>query len=170
VRRFPESVLVPDGVIAICDSVNADVQRFGQTLLLEHWHDDHAGRYLVRLAEHPSTNIQLLVSGLLERHARGNLSMLRELVPYFVSVLTQVNRGGVAKQRVLAFLRHEAVQSSEAAELLGPLLERQSVTSAVMHKAPLISTMVDLHTRHPQVPLPIVVVTPPVHARGPRGV
>jgi hypothetical protein len=71
-----------------------------------------------------------------------------------------VNRGGVAKQRVLLFLRHEAVRNEDFARLLGPLLDRQSATQAVTHKAPLIATMVAVHTQHPAVPLPTVIVPP----------
>jgi hypothetical protein len=181
VRSFAPEALVPDTVIAICDSVLPEVERFGQTLMLEYWKEEHAVRYLLRLSEHPSSNIQLLVSGLLERHARGKLELLSELVPYLATVLSQVNRGAVAKQRVLAFVRAEANSSAEAAALLAPLLDRQSATSAITHKAPLITTMVEVHAKHPDVPLPIVVVTPdfaraptfaprPTHTRSSRGV
>jgi hypothetical protein len=157
-------------VIAICDSIEPAVQRFGQTLLLEYWRDEHAERYLLRLSEHPSTNIQLLVSGLLERHARGNLALLEKLLPCLTTVLSQVNRAGVAKQRVLDFLRTEAVASAQAAALLAPLLERQSLTRAVSHKAPLIATMVDLHERYPEVAVPISAPAVPLQVRGIRGV
>jgi hypothetical protein len=170
VKSFAPIVLVPDAVIAICDSIEPAVQRFGQTLLLQYWRDEHAARYLLRLSEHPSVNIQLLVSSLLERHARGNLELLEQLLPCFLTVLSQVNRGGVAKQRILTFLRREAVASVEAAVLLSPLLERQSLTRAVSHKAPLIATLVDLHERYPEVAVPISTPAVPVQSRSGRGV
>jgi hypothetical protein len=160
VRTLP---LSPDAILSICDSTQPLVEAFGRQLLQEHWSDDNAGHYLLRLAEHPSANIQLFVSGLLVRHAHGNLELLRQLVPYLLTVLTQVNRGGVAKLRVLEFLRAESVASPEAAALLAPLLERQSLTRAVTHRAPLIATMVALHAEHPAVPLPYTVVPPPAH-------
>jgi hypothetical protein len=170
VRSFPADVLVPDTVIAICDSIEPAVQRFGQTLLSEYWRDEHATRYLLRLSEHPATNIQLLVSGLLDRYARGNPTLLEQLLPCFATVLSQVNRGAVAKERVLAFLRSEATASPEAAALLAPLLERQSLTCAVTHKAPLIATMVALREHYPEVPLPIETRDAPLHSRGNRGI
>jgi hypothetical protein len=165
VRSFPASALTPDGVIAICDSVQPAVQAFGQGLLRELWQDEHASRYLLRLSEHPSTPIQQLVAGLLQQHASGKLDMLQQLLPYLATVLTQVNRGGVAKQRVLEFLRKESLASPEAASLLAPLLERQSLTRAVSQRAPLIATMVGLRARYPQVRLPITAIEPPLHAR-----
>jgi hypothetical protein len=170
VHSFSPDDLVPDVVIAICDSVQPPVQQFGQQLLLEHWRDEHGERYLLRLSEHPSANIQLLVSGLLKRIARGNLGLLEQLLPCLGTVLSQVNRGGVAKQRVLEFLRQEAASSAEAATLLAPLLERQSLTSAVSHKQPLIATMVDVHERYPEVTVPIATVPVPLHVRGSHGV
>ncbi|MFZ5896526.1 MAG: hypothetical protein ACOY0T_36060 [Myxococcota bacterium] len=170
VRSFPPEDLVPDGVIAICDSIVPAVERFGQALLSEYWREDHAERYLLRLSEHPSGNMQLLVSGLLDRYAQGNLKLIEQLLPCLTTILSQVNRGGVAKQRVLTFLRAEAVRSTEAATLLAPLLERQSLTRAVSHKAPLIATMVDLHERYPEVAVPIVSPPVPLQSRGSRGI
>jgi hypothetical protein len=170
VRTFSPDDLVPDVVIAICDSNQPLVQQFGQQLLLEHWRDEHGERYLLRLSEHPSANIQLLVSGLLNRIARGNLGLLEQLLPCLATVLSRVNRGGVAKQRVLEFLRQEAAASAEAAALLAPLLERQSLTTAVSHKQPLIATMVDLHERYPDVAVPISTVQVPLRVRGSHGI
>lgn len=170
VRSFDPAELVPDVVIAICDSVEPLVQAFGQSLLLEHFREEHAARYLLRLSEHPATSIQLLVSGLLERFGRGNLPLLKDLLPCLTTILSQVNRGGVAKQRVLEFLRKEAVSSLEAAAVLAPLLERQSLTRAVSHRGPLIATLVDVHERYPEVPVPLSSAVVPLHSRGGRGV
>ena len=99
------------------------------------------------------------MSTLLDRYAT-DLDKLKALVPYFATVLSQVNRGKVAKERVLALLRREAAKSHEAAAVFAPLLDRQSATMAVMQKHPLIATMVDVHHLYPDVPLPISVIAP----------
>jgi hypothetical protein len=151
--------LSADAIITICDSIRPDVQELGKQLLHRQYREEDAGRYLVRLSEHPSVNLQLLVSGLLDRHA-GTVEKLRTLVPYFATVLSQVNRGRVAKERVMALLRREAARSAEHAATLAPLLDRQSATAAVSQKAPIIATMVDVHHAFPDVPLAIKV-TPP---------
>jgi predicted DNA-binding WGR domain protein len=162
VRTFPGDVLAPDGIIAICDSVRPAVQDLGKALLREHFRHADAGRYLLRLAEHPSTNVQLLVSELLGQHGAGDLDRLRALLPFLTTVLSQVNRGGVAKRRVLAFVAAEAAASAEAAAVLAPLLDRQSATDSVSHKHPLIATMVAVRTTYPEVPslLELVPVAP----------
>jgi hypothetical protein len=151
--------LSADAIITICDSIRPDVQELGKQLLHRQYREEDAGRYLVRLSEHPSVNLQLLVSGLLDRHA-GTVEKLRTLVPYFATVLSQVNRGRVAKERVMVLLRREAARSAEHAATLAPLLDRQSATAAVSQKAPIIATMVDVHHAFPDVPLAIKV-TPP---------
>jgi hypothetical protein len=100
-----------------------------------------------------------LVSTLLDRYAT-DVEKLRTLVPYFATVLSQVNRGRVAKERVIALLRREAAKSAEVARVLAPLLDRQSATAAITQKHPIIATMVDIHHLYPDVPLPISVISP----------
>ncbi|HEY5926261.1 MAG TPA: hypothetical protein VIV11_31465 [Kofleriaceae bacterium] len=166
--------LSADAIITICDSIRPEVQELGKALLYQQFKEADAPRYLERLAEHPSTNLQLLVSTLLDRYAT-DVDKLKILVPYFATVLSQVNRGKVAKERVIILLRREAAKSHEAAAVLAPLLDRQSATAAVTQKHPLIATMVDVHHLYPDVPLPISVIDPtgpakpaPLHA-GPKG-
>jgi hypothetical protein len=166
IRGELAGALTADAIVAICDSIRPEVQALGKALLQEKWREADAGRYLVRLAEHPSTNLQLLVSGLLDHHVGGDLERLRTLVPYLVTVLSQVNRGAVAKARVMALLRREAARSPEAAALLVPVLDRQSATIAITQKHPLIATMVEVRTQHPDVPLPITITPPPPHDGG----
>lgn len=166
--------LSADAIITICDSIRPEVQDLGKALLHQQFRESDATKYLTRLSEHPSTNLQLLVSTLLDRYAT-DIEKLRLLVPYFATVLSQVNRGKVAKERVIALLRREAGKSHEAAAILAPLLDRQSATAAVSQKHPLIATMVDVHHLYPDVPLPLSVVRPaapakpdPLHS-GPKG-
>ncbi|MGE3768535.1 MAG: hypothetical protein AB7L94_40165, partial [Kofleriaceae bacterium] len=153
--------LSADAIIAICDSIKPEVQALGKQLLFAQFQSADAGKYLVRLSEHPSTNLQLLVSGLLDHHLQGDLARLQAIVPYLVTVLTQVNRGRIAKERVMALVRREAARTAEGARILAPLLDRQSATIAITQKHPLIATMVEVHHVFPDVQLPITIVEPP---------
>jgi len=153
--------LSADAIIAIADSIRPEVQALGRELLFAQFREADAGKYLVRLAEHPSTNIQLLVSGLLDHHLQGDLARLESLLPYLVTVLSQVNRGRIAKERVMTLVRSEAARTAEGARILAPLLDRQSATIAVSQKHPLIATMVEVHHVFPDIQLPITVTEPP---------
>jgi hypothetical protein len=101
--------------------------------------------------------MQLFATNYLENYAGNNPERLRELMPYFVTVLCQVNRGRVAKQRVFAFLEAEAQKSEETARIVAEILTRQSVTMAIGDKATAIQTMLRIHQTYPQIPLPIQV-------------
>jgi hypothetical protein len=113
--------------------------------------------YLVKLAEHPALKIQLLASELLEDHLQ-DLDRLKTLTPYLIVVLTQVNRGRVAKERVVGLLRREATRSRAHAEAIAPILARQSATIAITQKHPFIATMVDIRTAFPDVELPLSII------------
>ena len=161
--------LSADAIIAICDSIRPEVQAFGAELLRAQLATGDAGHYVVRLAEHPSIAIQRLVSELLEHHvladAGPGLDRLRAIAPYLITVLSQVNRGKLAKQRVIDLLRRAATRSHEAAAIVAPILERQSATQAITQQQPLIAAMVDLRARFPDIALPIAVVPPAAHPR-----
>jgi len=156
--------LSAEAIIAICDSIRPEVQAVGKQLLLEQFDAKHAGTYLVKLAEHPSTSIQLLVSGLLD-HYLTDVRSLEQLAPYLVTVLSQVNRGRVAKERVIAILRREATKSAAAAAVIAPILDRQSASIAITQKHPLIATMVDVKLQYPATELPITVVPAPAYKK-----
>ncbi len=159
--NFTSEELGPAALIAICDSVRPEIQQFGQKLILKHFRDEDGQEYLAKLSEHPSTRLQNFVTNYLERYATGDLQKLSDLKHYFLSVLSRVNAGGVAKRRCLRFLEQEGLKSPAAAVVVGEILSRQSVTIAIGNKASIISAMVALHAKYPDLELPIEIVTPP---------
>jgi predicted DNA-binding WGR domain protein len=161
--------LLPDGIdvapvgvlIAICDSPREDVQAFGRDLVQRHFQDTMGTELLAKLSEHPSGSLQLYVTSLLERFCDGP-ERLEQLAPYFFTVLSRVNRGGVTKQRVYRFLDEQAQQSEHAARTVATILNRQSATMAVGDKARAIETLVTISERYPAIEL---VIAPVVDAR-----
>jgi hypothetical protein len=149
----------------VCDSVRPEVQAFGRELVTRFFRESHGHEYLLRLSEHPSADVQLFATNYLETYATGSLERLRQLEPYFLGVLSRVNRGRVAKARVFAFLTAEAERSPEAAQLVANLMTRQSLTMAIGDKAASIVAMVAVAGRFADTPLPIVVKQPPLWTR-----
>ena len=164
--HFSEGDLSPAILVGICDSVRSDVQQFGRELITRFFEETHGQEYLVKLSEHPSGSLQLFASNFLERYASDSPERLRELEPYFVSVLSRVNKGRIAKDRVFAFLQAEALKSEQSARTVGEILTRQSVTAAIGDKANTIQMMLKIRAAYPAIPLPLEVE--PVEAR--RGV
>ena len=105
--------------------------------------------------------MQLFATNYLDRLAAGHPQQLTPLLPYFTAILSRVNKGRLAKIRALAFLEKEALASADAAEIIAPLLARQVVTISIENKAALIATMVRLHEKYPELPLPVAVQTTP---------
>ncbi len=155
--EFTADDWTPEVMVSICDSIREDVRQFGRDLVTGYFHERYGQDYLLKFSEHPSADMQLFATNYLENYAGNNPERLRELMPYFVTVLCQVNRGRIAKQRVFAFLEAEAQKSEEAARIVAEILTRQSVTMAIGDKATAIQTMLRIHQTYPQIPLPIQV-------------
>jgi predicted DNA-binding WGR domain protein len=155
--RRPELRFTADVLVAITDSVRDDVQAFGREMLQKHFSDADGPHVLARLAEHPSRSVQLFATNYLERFAAGQPEKLAPLVPYFASVLSRVNQGRVAKQRVLAFLQSEGARDTSAANVVIPLLHRIAATISVEYRAGAIEAMMAIHRARPDAALPLKV-------------
>lgn len=158
----------PDVLVAVADSVRPDVQAFGREMITRCFREEDGQEYLRRLSEHPSADVQLFATNYLEQYAAGSTERLRELTPYFLGVLSRVNRGRVAKARVFRFLTEEAHKSPEAARLVAELMTRQSLTMAIGDKAASIVAMVEVRERFGAIDMPIEIKRPPVRTKEAR--
>ncbi|MGD1809569.1 WGR domain-containing protein [Dapis sp. BLCC M126] len=154
---FDETDWSPEIMVSICDSVRDEVRVFGRELVSRYFEDNYGQDYLLKFSEHPSGDMQVFATNFLSDYAADNLERLRDLQPYFISVLCQVNKGRVAKQRVFTFLEQEAEKSEEAARVVADILTRQSVTIAIGDKAKAIEIMLKIHNSYPEISLPISV-------------
>ena len=111
----------------------------------------------LEFSEHPSTDMQLFATNYLETYSVNNPERLQELMPYFISVLSRVNRSRVAKKRIFAFLDKEAQKTEEAALIVAEILTRQSRSMAIGDKALAIESMVKIKKTYPNISLPIQV-------------
>ncbi|MGB3512425.1 MAG: WGR domain-containing protein [Microcoleaceae cyanobacterium] len=156
-ESFDESNWLPEIMVSLCDSVRDDVRRFGRELVSRYFGESYAQDYLLKFSEHPSADMQMFATNFLEDYAADHVERLRDLQPYFISVLCQVNRGRVTKKRVFDFLDKEAEKSEEAARVVANILTRQSVTIAIGDKAKAIQIMLKIHQSYPEIYLPILV-------------
>jgi len=164
---FGRAQFTADVLVGVIDSVRDDVQAFGRELLQHHFDDADGPALLARLAEHPSRAVQLFATNYLERFAAGRPDRLEPLMPYFASVLSRVNQGRVAKQRVLAFLTAAGSRDVASATAVLPLLHRLAATISVEYRAAALEAMLAIHRARPEVPLPVRIKPVPVRpARG----
>src|SRR5262249_4456441 len=119
--------------------------------------------YAIKLSEHPSASMQMFAANFLERYAGDNPERLRELTFYFLSVLSRVNQGRVAKAGAVGFLAEVGQASQESASVVAAILGRQSATAAVSDRARAIEILTEIHAAFPEVAMPMRVV--PVEVR-----
>lgn len=147
----------PEIMVSLCDSIREDVRQFGRDLVIRYFQDECGQDYLLKFSEHPSADMQLFATNYLESYAASDSERLRELAPFFVAVLSRVNKGRVAKKRVFAFLDAEAQKSEQSAKVVAEILTRQSATIAIADKATAIQTMLKIRRSYPQLDLPIQI-------------
>ncbi|HNN97465.1 MAG TPA: hypothetical protein PKI03_34590, partial [Pseudomonadota bacterium] len=160
-EEFSERDYTPAILVGICDSIKPDVQALGRELISRYFQSENGPEYLLKLSEHPSTDLQLFATNYLETYAGSQIDRLRALRHYFVSVLSRVNQARLAKARVHAFLRAEALKSAEAAAVVVEILTRVSATAAIGERARAIESLLAIAVVHPTIPLPISVRPPP---------
>lgn len=166
-QHFDCADWTPELLISICDSVRNDVQNYGRELITKFFEEQHGPQYLLKLAQHPSENVQLFASNFLEQYATGNVPQIKSLRHYFVTVLSQVNKSRATKNRITRFLRKEALASEDVASMVADIFSRQSVTSAIGDKSACIDLLLQIQTRYPGLETPLQFV--PIEAKSVRG-
>jgi len=154
---FTAEDLTPSVLITLCDSIKEEVRSFGRNLVTRYFQEADKQEYLLKFSEHPAADMQLFVTNYLESYAVNDPEKLEELKPYFITVLSLVNRGSVAKKRIFAFLNGEAQKSLEAATVVAEIMTRQSATMVIADKAAAIECMVNIKRTYPDLELPILV-------------
>ncbi|GGZ11201.1 hypothetical protein ACFFTM_23515 [Pseudoduganella plicata] len=152
-------------LVNLCDHADPAAQRFGRAMITTYFDVADVTEFMLKLSQHPSANMQLFVSGWLESACGGDADKLRRLEPYFLAVLSQVNRGRVVKSRVQHFLREQAMLSQEIAAVVSHLFARQVVTVAITDKAQYIEGLRAIHQRYPALP-PVMTIRPPALRAG----
>ena len=156
-EKLDDTDWTPKIMIGVCDSTKEDVRRFGRDKVTSNFKQEYGQEYLLKFSEHPSGDMQMFVTNYLETYAVDDEEKLSKLIPYFVTVLSGVNKGSVAKKRIFSFLDKEATKSESAAKIVAEVLTRQSVTMAIGDKAEAIQIMLRIKRKYPGVELPIQV-------------
>ena len=135
-------------LISLCDSNLLEVQQYGKKMITTHFQKEDGIEYMLKLSQHPNTEIQLFVSNYLDTYASNQFERIKALDYYFTSVLSQVNKGRVSKERVYHFIRKESAQSEEIACWFIALLNRISLTIAIKDKAHCIQLLLELKMKY----------------------
>jgi hypothetical protein len=151
-QTFTQEELTPQILVSICDSPRQDVRAFGQKMITQYFQEAHGEEYLLKLSEHPSSDLQSFATNYLEQFAKDNVERLQGLSHYFLCILSRVNKGRIAKQRVMQLLAQEGQKSEQAAQFVVEILNRVSATISIQDKARSIETMLALKKKFPMLP------------------
>jgi hypothetical protein len=151
-----------EALLTLCDSVKPDVQRFGRALIARASRDEHGEMLALRLGEHPDPDMQAFAGLFLEQYASAQPEDVERLRFFCTAVLSLVNRGRVAKQRVFAFLERAAMADEASARIVAEVLARQSVGAEITYRGRALALMVAIHETYPRIEQPIRVLEPEV--------
>ncbi|QNK66630.1 HEAT repeat domain-containing protein [Variovorax sp. PAMC26660] len=156
----------PPLLVRLCDHKDAGAQRLGRELLTTHFDVTDVTTYMLQLSQHPSPGMQLFVTNWLASAASQKADVLARLEPYFLSVLSQANRGRLAKARVMQFLAAQAAHSEDIARIVARVFARQAVTGAITERAQYVAGLRSIQALFPALDNPLQ--TAPVRSVTPR--
>lgn len=156
-EQFTATDWTPELLILLCDSVREDVQDFGREMITKFFDPRHGTEYLLKLSQHPSTRVQVFATAYLEQFASGKPDMIQTLHPYFVTLLSQVNKGKTAKKRVMQFLKTESLRDETIAATAVEIFSRVSVSVAISERAGCITALRDIQQKFKSIQSPLKI-------------
>ncbi|WP_407521329.1 hypothetical protein [Methylobacterium oryzisoli] len=160
---WPPEVWTPATLAVVTDSVKPEVLAFARHLLRSRLRPEDAEAQLTRLLEHPAQSMHLLVTEMLIGQVQSD-EAFAALLPLARIVMLQVLKGRVAKDRMAAFLRTEALRDRDRAEAVLPLLSDLTLSGTARDRTQAVLALRDITQAHPGLaaaaPLPIAPVAP----------
>jgi hypothetical protein len=158
-RTFSERDWTPELLVFVCDSTRNDVQQFGKEMITKFFKEENGVDYLLKLSQHPSQNLQSFATHYLEQFASEKTEYIEKLEHYFITILSQVNRSGVAKMRIFNFLAQESLKNEVVAQFAANIMTRQSATMAVADKAATLRVMLAIKQKFPHIKMAMQMKT-----------
>jgi predicted DNA-binding WGR domain protein len=152
--------------VSLCDSIKEDVQAFGREMIAKWFEKDAGFEYLAKLSQHPDSRMQLFASGFLDTYAKNNYEMLEKLSGFFVTLLSQINKGHTAKVRAISLLHEEALRDEKSALLIAGIFNRMSASAAITDKALYIKALTDIRKKYNSVNVVLTIKETPVYRKG----
>lgn len=162
-NNFSAEDWTPELFVALCDSIKKDVQAFGREMITKWFEKDKGFEYLLKLSQHPDSRMQLFASGFLENYAKNNHEMLKKLGDFFITLLSQVNKGHTAKVRAINLLSEEAKSNEQNAVLIATIFNRMSATVAIQDKALYIQGLLSIRKAFPSVDVVLNIKETPIY-------
>ncbi|MFZ1388374.1 MAG: hypothetical protein WBP46_16090 [Thiolinea sp.] len=162
--QLPTAFWTPATVVMVCDQVYVDVQHCGRDLMLQAYQQGDGETYLLHLSQHPSLVVQQFVADFLVHTIQPQAEVIIKLAPYFQTVLMQMNRARLIKDRVIAFLFQQAQADENVAKMVAELFTEQSLTRVLTDRSQYLKTLVELQTRYATPSRILTIIQPELRA------
>lgn len=162
-KEFTDTEWSADMFITLCDSINEDVQAFGREMINKWFEKDNGFEYLMKLSQHPDSRMQLFASGFLDNYAKNNSETLEKLQSFFITLLSQVNKGHTAKVRAIDLLHKEALENEKNALIAATVFNRMSASASITDKALYIKALTDIRKKYNTVDVVLKIKATPVY-------
>jgi len=154
---WPVEALSSAALAVMADSTRPAVQDGARQLLRRRLGNDDTIIVLARLLEHPSSSFHLFVTELITDQTLSDPFVFEKFLIQARIILMQINRGRVAKDRVLAVLRREALARQDRADAIWRLLYDLTLSTIVRDKAPALMILRDIAQAWPTIAMPVSV-------------
>lgn len=148
-ERWPDAIWRPDVLGVVADSTNPKVLAFARSVLRRALAPGDASEQLSRLLEHPAASMHLLITEVLTAAAAADDAVFAKVLPLSRIVLLCVHQGRVAKDRITAFLRVEALKSAERAAAIAPIFTDLSLSIVERDRAAAVMALRDIGIAYP---------------------
>ena len=154
---WPIEALSSAALAVMADSTNPAVQDGARRLLRRRLGNDDAVLVLARLLEHPSSSFHLFVTELVTDQTLSEPFVFEKFLIQARIILMQINRGRVAKDRVFAVLRREALARQDRADAIWRLLHDLTLSTIGRDKAPALMILRDIAHAWPAIAMPVSI-------------
>jgi len=154
---WPNEALSSGALAVMADSTKPAVQDGARQLLRRRLNNDDAVIVLARLLEHPSGSFHLFVTELITDQTLSDPFVFEKFLIQARIILMQINRGRVAKDRVFAVLRREALARQDRADAIWRLLHDLTLSTIIRDKAPALMILRDIAHAWPAIAMPVSI-------------
>jgi hypothetical protein len=162
-----------DGLIGLCDSNRVDVQDLGKELVRHHIEGKTAGitaeDVLVRLIQHPHSNMRSFALELAEKYLQSGAAHLVKIEPLARAILFDLWPDRKAKQRVIQFVMDRGLADEEQARVSTSILRDYVRTQGRSDFERVMESLVRIKLEYPAVASPVRLLIDESGASGAGG-
>ncbi len=146
-----------DILLYLCDHTKKEVQAFGRKMITAHFSEDKGVPLLLKLQEHPTTDMQFFVSNYLNTYAKDQPEIILKLEDYFKTSLFAIHTNRATKTRIYAFLEQESIKNKTVATMTVRIINAILGTKTITDKSNNIDILLTIIEAHPTIEVPLTL-------------